>query len=128
MTTDEFLVELEKVRNQFEWGLIPDTGAGADRRARPRLHVRGVPRGTSRAPLDPIGAVCYALTRTVFKPEAWPDAGEALGMAPQAAAALMAASNDRTWAGPEGERKQVPFLSSVRARLIETLRLEPPVE
>lgn len=124
MTLDEFLSELLGVRDRFGWCLVPDIGPGSERRAHPRLHVRAVSRskGEERV-FDPIGALCYTRTGTIYGPHDWPDAGEVLGMAPRDAAVLVAASSDRTWTGPEGQRERVPMLAGVRDRMIGVVGL-----
>lgn len=124
MTLDDFLAALCSVRDRFGWCLVPDTGPGSERRARPRLHVRAVLRAKGQETVfDPIGALCYAQIGSVYSPHDWPDAGEALGMAPKDAAVLVAASSDRTWTGPEGQRERVPTLAAVRSRMIEAVGL-----
>jgi hypothetical protein len=124
MTLDEFLTALNDVRDRFGWCLVPDAGPGSERRAHPRLHVRAVLlSGGRETVLDPIGAVCYSRTGSVYEPRDWPDAGEVLGMAPRDSAMLVAASSDRTWSGPEGQRERVPMLAEVRDRMVRVLGL-----
>jgi hypothetical protein len=124
MTLDDFLAALGGVRDRFGWCLVPDVGPGSERRAHPRLHVRAVLRSKGEETVfDPIGALCYTQTGSVYSPHDWPDAGEILGMAPKDSAVLVAASSDRTWTGPEGHRERVPMLAGVRDRMIEAVGL-----
>lgn len=124
MTLDEFLLALGGVHDQFGWCLVPDVHPDAERRAQPRKHLRGIARSQGQETVfDPIGAVCYARTGTVYLPHDWPDAGEALKMAPRDAAVVVAASSDRTWTGPEGQRESVPTLLDVRVRMIAAVGL-----
>src|SRR6185295_14547805 len=41
MIAKEFLVELEKIRDSFNWKLVPDTHWHEERRSKPRLRIRG---------------------------------------------------------------------------------------
>lgn len=128
MTLDDFLAALGGVHDRFGWCLVPDMGPGSERRARPRLHLRAVFRAKGEETVfDPIGALCYSRTGSVFSPHDWPDAGEVLGMAPKDAAVLVAASSDRTWSGPEGRRERVPILADVRNRMIDMVGLADAV-
>jgi hypothetical protein len=100
--------------------------SGTERRTRSRLHLRAFSRsGSVQTVFDPIGAVCHARTGEIYEPGSWADAGELLGMVPTDAAAVIAASNDRTWTGPDGGREPAPTLRAMRIRMMEAAGLEP---
>jgi hypothetical protein len=126
VTTTEFMEELERVRDQFDWSLRPDTGWAPDRRSRPRLHIRATGK---RGPVEgrvfePIGAVCYGLNGQIYDEKSWKEAAAALDLLPISAAELRAAANDQTWAGAEGAREPVEHLQALRDRLIAAAGLE----
>lgn len=124
MTTHEFLRLLEVIRDQFDWMLEPDSETNPDRRKTPRLHIRGIPKNATGVPaLDPLRAACYARTGKVFARGAWSDIADALGMEMPAAAALLAASNDRTWTGSGAQRVPAEHLLWTRRRMLELVGL-----
>ena len=127
-TIDEFLVELGRIRDQFDWKLQPDDRWLSDRRSWLRFRVRGSSRkGPAEGiGLDPIGAVCYANTRKLYEPDYWEDAVKTLGLPLAIASDLMAAANDRTWKGIEGKRRPYEPLESLRRRLVKTIGLRLP--
>jgi hypothetical protein len=128
MVTEEFIAELKRVRAEFEWVLRPDTGYHSERRAKPRFHLRCSAR-TGPAEdiiLDPIGAVCYALNRTLYEHDYWVDAARKIRLPLADASNLIAASNDRTWTGREGKRTPDAFLLSLREQMIRAVGLTPP--
>lgn len=127
MTIDDFFVELDRCSGNFEWTLAPESSFVAASRARPRFHIRAVPKMESaNTPLDPLGAVCYAITGTAYDPDSWQNAAEALGMNVSDADIVISASKDRTWTGPDGKRVLGSELRAVRARLIRTVG--PPLK
>lgn len=125
MTTSEFLEYLTAIRDQFEWTLGTDASHIPERRKQPRFRILGTPRdGDVSLPLDPLRAVCYARTNRVFESGAWSDVADALGMALPSAAALLAASNQRTWTGTEQDRVPAEHLISIRRRILIAVGLD----
>jgi hypothetical protein len=126
MTIEEFFVELEKLDERFQWSLRA-TPHVPERRFKPRLVLRAHVDCRSRAAtLDPLGAVCYALTSKLYKPHNWPYTSEALGMELSDAAVLVNASNDNTHMGPEEAREPIPELVVLRLRMIEAVWIVQP--
>jgi hypothetical protein len=124
MTTSEFLLLLDNIHDQFDWTLAADTGRHAERRSQPRFHIRGTTReGDASMSLDPLRAVCYVQTGTIFDYGAWSDVADALGLELSAASELVAAANDRTWGGRGSQRAPVDHLLSVRQKLLEAVGL-----
>jgi hypothetical protein len=116
MTQRQFLEELDRVQDRFEWQLSADVNSKAEQRSRPRLVLHAKPKTEpSTRALDPVAAVCYAHTAQVHGLKS---AAEALGMAFSDAAALVAASKDNTYAGPDGQRKPVDALVALRGQLL----------
>jgi hypothetical protein len=129
MTLDEFIDNLARVRDQFEWGLEPNVAWYGDGRVAPRAWLRARPRtGIARgAILEPVGAVCYALTGKAYGEKSRESASLELGLEPNAAAEIGAAADARTWDGGSGLRKPVPHLQAIRGQLLETVGLGRPV-
>ena len=123
MTIEQFIEELKRTRDRFVWGLVPDTSWAADRRAWPRYRIRAQSDddATGVFVFDPIGAVCYSKTGNVFAEDAWPEAAAELGLSESDSERLAAAANDRTWEGPEGNRRPVRELQRLRVELIEAV-------
>jgi hypothetical protein len=127
MTMDDFFAELERVHAQFEWTLRADASRMAERRSKPRLTLCAVRKhGSVSTIFDPIGAVCYTKANEVYEPKDWAEAADTLRIPIADAALLSAAANDRTWAGPDGQRKPVPELAAMRERMLKTVRLTAP--
>jgi len=88
MTTEEFLAELQNIRDQFEWTLGGGPGGGSG------LNLRATLRGSPEAVFDPLAAVCYMRTGKVFETRSWPEAARTLVMDPVTAARVLSATND----------------------------------
>jgi hypothetical protein len=129
MVTEEFIVELGKVCQDFIWKLQPQIVRGAERRAKSRFDLRAfAKRGPAQdIALGPIGVVCYATTRTLYEPDYWVDAAKELGLVYICASEITAAASDRTWKGREGERRPDERLEALRIELIETVGLPVPL-
>ena len=128
MITEEYFAKLGRVRNEFTWKLMPDDSWASERRGQARLRARASHRtlAADSSMLDPIGAVCYAVTQELYEPEYWQDAANAIELSLISASDLIAAANDRTWKGKEGRREPDEYLLSLRRRLIETVGLQLP--
>jgi hypothetical protein len=125
MTKEEFLAELSKTHDHFEWILDPDTSFPNERRSRPRYHLRALLKGSPEAIFDPLAALCYLRTGKVFEDKSWPDAARTLAMDSADAAMLLAATSDRTWETVAGDRRPVVPLVELRERLLEATRARP---
>lgn len=125
MNIAEFLEVLAGVRANFDWTLTEDSGYPDDRRGTPRRHIRGRPsrRPASSVTLDPLRAVCYVETGEMYGPDAWAEAGSALGLNVADARDIADAANDQTWSGVDGERFPDRELGALRLRLLETVGL-----
>ena len=117
LSLDEFFDELERVREQFVWRLQADIHP-IERRSSPRFWICGSPRDEEGIQLDPVEVVCHAITGAR---ENWKKAAERIGLSKTDAASLNAAAVDRTWKGPDGNRKPDPYLIGLRARLLEAI-------
>lgn len=127
VTATQFIFELEKVQDQFVWKLEVNTGPGSERRAQPRFWIRAYPRDHEGAVvrLDPVGAVCYAVSRKIHEPGYWPDAAEALGLDLGDGLNVVSAANDSTWKDHgTGRRQPDAYLQALRRRLMEAVGLE----
>jgi len=125
MTLEEFFDKLRTFHDEFEWNIEPDTGWYTDGRVARRGWVRARPRTgpAAGALLEPIGAVCYAITGKAYGEKSWTAAARALDLQPTRAADIHAAADARTWDGGPGERKPVERLQSLRHRLLDSVRL-----
>jgi hypothetical protein len=119
MSTPEFLHALAEIAGNFDWRLVPDLGQHADRRSRPRFHLRAVPKANSDLKLAPLQALCYAQTGQILDADQWTEAAEALRLPVQVAAEIVAAASDRTWTGSEGDRSPSDRLTGLRRSLLE---------
>jgi hypothetical protein len=125
MTLDEFFDNLTRIREEFDWKVEPNPAWYGDGRVAPRAWLRARPRSgiAAGAILDPIGAVCYALTGQPYGEKSWEAAARELGLEPTTARSLNAAADARTWEGATGERKPVRPLQALRDRLLEAVEL-----
>lgn len=118
-----FIEELSRIRDQFEWRLEPDKGAGSERREWTRFQIRAFSDqpGTANIAFDPIGAVCFAMTGQVCDASAWAEAAEMIGLPGDEARRLTDAANDHTWEEAQGRRKPNPALQSLRVDIIRAI-------
>ena len=131
MTATEFIFELERVSDQFLWRMELNVAPGSERRAKPRFWIRArpgegsVPEGgsTGEIRLDPIGAVCYAVTEKLYEPGYWPDAAQALDLDLEDGLNVVSAANDNTWRDLDGVRQPDAYLQALRRRLMEAVGL-----
>jgi len=127
MVTKEFITELEKARDLFEWTLTPGTGQMAERRATPRLRVRAkLKNDPEMVQFEPIGAVCFAKTGMTFTEDYWVEAAISIGLSVQAARDLVAAANDTTWRKVGDRRQPDPYKQSLRSALVQATGLQIP--
>jgi hypothetical protein len=125
MIAREFLVELERISDSFEWKLVPDMWLGLERRSRPRFRIRGSCKyGPAHIVFEPIGAVCYIRTGRVCADDAWLEAATAIELSLIDAGDLMAAADDRGWVETTDSRKPSKYLQNLRKRLAATLSLK----
>jgi hypothetical protein len=123
--TKEFILELRKVRDMFEWSLTPDTGRFADRRKTPRLHIRGICKDSpDNGPFDPIGAVCFVKTKMPFTEDYWVESALSIGLPVPDARNIIAATNDLAWRTVGEVRQPDPYRQALRTQLIETVGLQ----
>src|SRR5262245_60863115 len=122
MVTREFISELEKIRDLFEWSLEPTRNHGVERRSKPRLRLRGRLReGYRDVVFDPIGAVCYAKTKLVFSEDYWVESGITVGLPVEEARDLVAAANDSTWRQVNDHREPDPYRQTIRDWLVRAV-------
>lgn len=119
MKTQEFLRQIADVSDRFDWSLTADTGHFPERRATPRFHLEAVSRSQPPYRLDPVRALAYSRTGEVS--DNWETAAQTLGMNLSDASAIVAAANDRTWAGAEGQRQPEMALLGLRRSLLEAV-------
>jgi hypothetical protein len=127
MSNSDFVESLAGLRDTFRWELEPAfREEGRERRAVVRFRIRGRASGADGTPLrlDPLRAVCYARTGRLFGRQAWSDVADTLDMELSVAAVLLAASNDRIWAGPAAHRVPADHLRALRRRLLDAVGLE----
>ena len=125
MIAQEFLVELEKIRDSFQWKLLSERRWELGRRSRPRLRFRGICKyGPDDFLFEPIGAVCYVRTGQRFAPEAWLEAATAIELSLIDASNLIAAANDRGWVDASDGRKPSEYLQRLRRRMAACVELE----
>jgi len=125
MIAQEFLIELERIRDSFEWKLVPDTRLALERRRRPRFRIRGTCKyGPANMVFEPIGAVCYIRTGRVCGDDAWLEAATTIELSLIDAGDLIAAANDRGWVDTTGSRKPSEYLQTLRKRLAAALLLK----
>ena len=123
MTPSEFIAELEKVRSSFQWLLAPDSYHTPERRAKTRLHIRAMHKQVVGL-LEPMGALCYALTGHAYGAHAWAEAAKALNISEADAWEIMAACDDLTWRHSGGSRRPHREIQSIRKQILAALRLE----
>jgi len=119
MTIDELIAELANVREAFEFRLTPHMGAAPERRARPRLRLRGVSKtGADGLLFEPIGAVCFARMGHAYGEDYWVEAAASIGLPLHDARDVIAAANDLTWRTVNDQRAPDPYKEMLRTRLI----------
>ena len=124
MIAKEFLLELEKIRDSFEWKLVSSTDWHEERRSQPRLRIRGICKnGPPGILFEPIGAVCYVRTGRVCVEDAWLEAATAIDLSLMDASDLIAAANDRGWTDAADGRKPSEYVQRLRARLAGSVAL-----
>jgi hypothetical protein len=101
----------------------PDVGQHADRRSKPRFHLRGTPAANRGLRLAPLQVLWYFQTGQTLDADEWTEAAEALRIPVQEAAEIVAASSDRAWTGPEGNRAPSDELLALRRALLEAVGL-----
>ena len=123
MSVDEFMNELGKALDLFDWIFEPDTSAGSERRDWPRFWIMGSAKeGPAEGiKVDPVEAVGYALTGTFSGQKHWKGAAQTIGLSPIDAESLIAASKDRTWRDRDGRRRPDEDLQSLRLRLLKVI-------
>jgi hypothetical protein len=127
MTNSDFIRMLGDLQESFRWDLEPALrDEGPERRGEVRFRIRGRTSGPDGDPLllDPLRAVCYVRTGKLFPPGAWSEVADALGMEPSVAAVLLAAANDRVWAGAGSHRAPTDHLRTLRRKMLGALGIE----
>ena len=125
MIAKEFLLELEKIHELFEWKLVPDTHWQPERRSRPRLRIRGFCKlGPKGFIFEPIGAVCYVRTGRTCGEDAWIEAATTIKLSLIDASDLIAAANDRVWSEVDGLRQPHAYVQRLRECLAAAVALE----
>lgn len=123
MTQQEFLDQLEKIAERFEWTLEPEPGRPMNPNGRERLAIQGRAKDAPSTPFDPLRAVCYAETGKSFDDRSWLPATRALAMQPSEAAELLAAAQDKVWQDVGGGTCQiVGKLVSIRNAMLGVTR------
>jgi hypothetical protein len=123
--TKEFIKELEKARDLFEWTLSQATGPVAERRATPRFRIRARLKNSSdMVQFDPIGAVCFARTGMTFSEDYWVEAAISIGLPVEDARDLTAAGNDLTWRTIDDKREPDPYKQALRKMLVDATGLQ----
>ena len=125
MIAKEFLAELEKIRDSFNWKLVPDTHWQEERRSKARLRIRGTSKNGPEGLFEPIGAVCYIRTGRLFTAEAWMEAATTIDLSLMDASDLISAANDRGWTDASDGRKPSEYVERLRAKLLASVALEP---
>ena len=125
MDAEEFVKQLLEIRTLFDWKATPDVKWAAERRAKPRLHIRATSRDLVGGVLfDPIGALCYVRTRQAFGAESWVEAARAIHLDDDEAWLIMAASNDLTWRLIGDQRRPYQRIVSIRSDIAAAVGLE----
>ena len=125
MLIKEFIAELRKARDLFEWALLQGSGPWVERRATPRLRVRGrLKTDPDKAVLEPIGAVCFAQTGVLFNEDYWVEAAIAIGLPVQDARDIVSAANDITWRNVGDHREPDPYKQALRSWLVDATGLQ----
>jgi hypothetical protein len=127
VVTKELISELEKIRDLFDWTALVAQGPMADRRTKPRWHIRAKLKDSPDNILfDPIGAVCFAKTKLIFSDDYWVEAAITIGLSVQDARDVVAASNDMTWRTVETRREPDPYKYALRTWLVEATGVQIP--
>jgi len=124
MVTKEFITELEKASNLFEWSLSQGNSRFAERRAVPRLRVRAkLKNNPDQVVFEPIGAVCFARTGLIFSEDYWVEAAISIGLSIQDARDVFSAANDMTWRTVGERREPDPYKQVLRKWVVEATGL-----
>ena len=124
MLTKEFIAELKKARDLFEWTLVLGSGPWVERRATPRLRIRAkLKNDPDKSVLEPIGAVCFARTGVLFNEDYWVESAIAIGLPVQDARDVISAANDITWRTAGDHREPDPYKQALRSWLVEATGL-----
>ena len=125
MLTKEFIAELRKARDLFEWTLVLGSGLWVERRATPRLRIRAkLKNDPDEGVLEPIGAVCFARTGVLFNEDYWVEAAIAIGLPVQDARDVIAAGNDITWRTVGDHREPDSYKQALRSWVVEATGLD----
>src|SRR5262245_6718359 len=128
MKAQEFVKQLARIRTLFDWKMTPETKRAAERRTKPRLHIRATSKDVVGGVIfEPIGALCYVLTGQAFGAESWAEAARAIGLADEAAWLIMAACNDLTWSQSGAERRPHHQILTIRNEIAVAVGLETHV-
>ena len=120
MVTKEFVAELEKARDLFDWTLMTGDSVYVERRKTPRLRVRAkVKNSADTVLLDPIGAVCFARTGILFSEHYWVEAALSIALSIEDARDIVAATNDMTWRTVGNARQPDPYKQAIRECLLD---------
>jgi hypothetical protein len=123
---EEFLFNLSMTRKEFNWKLVPDRGWHSENRSAARFELLAFPRAV-RPPeaggVDPIRAICYALTGAFFGDGQWEEAAKTVGLPLSSALDLMSAARDQTWQFEDGQIKRDERLTSLRVQLLNAVQL-----
>lgn len=110
MIAKEFITALQETGDAFEWKLY-----------RRQQQLRGSLRNQSAKQLfDPITAVCYARTGTLFREDQWTEAAAELGLTWMDAGDLSAAANGVLGGSPD----EVRYRQDLRRSMIDVLSLD----
>lgn len=120
MTVESFIEELRRIRARFEWQLEPHAGGERELRDWPRYQVRAVTdeAGPAQRTLDPVRAVCFALTGKIFPSS---EAAATIGLSEADADQLIRAASDATWGEADGRRRPDTHLQSLRLEIIRAV-------
>jgi len=125
MLTKEFIAELKKARDLFEWTVVLGSGTWVERRATPRLRIRAkLKDDPDKGVLEPIGAVCFARTGVLFNEDYWVEAAIAIGLPVQDARDVIAAANDITWRTVGDHREPDPYKQALRSWVVDATGLD----
>lgn len=110
MIAKEFMAALQETSDAFEWKLY-----------RRQQQLRGSLRNQAVKQLfDPITAVCYAKTGTLFREDQWTEAAAEIGLTWMDAGDLSAAANGVLG----GSSDEVHYRQQLRHSMIEALSLD----
>jgi hypothetical protein len=120
MITKEFIAELEKVRDLFDWTMMTGDSPYVERRKSPRLRVRAkIKNSADNVLLEPIGAVCFARIGILFSEHYWVEAALSIALSIEDARDIVAATNDMTWRTVGNARQPDPYKQALRECLLD---------